>query len=78
MKEYTFKQQIKHEIWSNETFTIKAESYEDAKNMFLTSIYNGNDFEYSDGNFEYLYETSEWIDEELLDENNNILKPLTQ
>lgn len=69
MKEFRFTRQTLVEMWANESFTIESETFDDAKRIFMDAIKSGDEFKFSDENFEYLYETAEEIRSELLNEN---------
>lgn len=73
MKEFTFKEQTLVQMWTNETFTIEAETYEEAKKIFIEAYLDDRQHHYSEHDYEYLYETQEYVKNELLDENENVI-----
>ena len=75
MKEFTFRELIEHTVWQSQTFTVEAETYEEAKEKFLFALDSGDDFQYSDGNLEYdLEDIVDTGNYELQDEEGNVIR----
>jgi len=52
MEEFTFKEWQENIVWTSETYIIQAETYEQAKEKFLSEYKEGNISEYTDYDFE--------------------------
>ena len=74
MEEFTFIEWTQHTIWQSERFTIEAETYEEAKEKFLSALDSGDEEQYSEGDFEYNLEDIKFAGGyELYDNEGNLL-----
>jgi len=75
MEEFTFIEWTQHTIWQSERFTIEAETYEEAKEKFLSALDSGDEEQYSDGDFEYNFEDTEYTGKyEVYDIDGDLLR----
>lgn len=74
MEPYTFKEQKRCEIWLEQTFTIEAETYEEALDLFRKSLNEGEEYTYSDDNQEFLFDTCEEIESEYFNESEERIR----
>jgi len=75
MKKFTFTEWIEHIVWQSQTFTVEAETYEEAKEKFLSALDSGDDSRYSNGNLRYLLD--DMVDTgnyEIYDSDGNLLR----
>ena len=63
-------------MWTHETFTIEAETYEEAKKILIEAYLDDRQHDYSDCNYEQLTDTERFIRNELYDENYNPIENL--
>lgn len=72
--QYIFHECKRHAIWSMEYFAIEADSPEQAKELFLQAVKQGNQEQYSQDDFELLIGDMEEIEgHEVYDSNSNLI-----